>query len=89
MKVVCPQDVKKTLKGHAREVPGKRWATRNESDELKRRGVGGAIEGVVKEETNQRCTTKQCQCCQLIVEEVGRRKIVRDRLVGRTNVQRA
>ena len=75
MKVICPQDVKKTLKGHAREVPGKRWATRNESDELKRRGVGGAIEGVVKEETNQRCTTKHVNVASSLSKKLDAEKL--------------
>ena len=40
MKVVCPQDVKKMPKGPAKEVDGKKWATKHACEEFKKRECG-------------------------------------------------
>ena len=62
MKVACAQDVKKMLRRQAKEVVGKRWATKHEYEELT---DGVWVEpGVADKENQPKEDGQACECCQ-------------------------
>ena len=76
MKVVCPQDVKKMLKGPAKEVDGKRWATKHECEEFQKRRCGKEpLKALLARTINPKWTTKHAiDAKKPIVEEGSTQK---------------
>ena len=71
MRVVCPQDVKKILLKHARMVHGKRWAAKQECEELTERVWREPIQALLRRKTNAAWTDKHCNVMRKLVVEGG------------------
>ena len=71
MKVACAQDVKKMLRRQAKEVVGKRWATKHEYEELTDGVWVEPLQALPIRKTNQKMTAKHVNVARKLIVEGG------------------